>query len=122
MVAGTAGGVVGTCWALDIDKSDETYTTGSTSAGVRKLEIININVTKGSTAANVRVLNDSGDRSNYVGGFIGSSHNTCIILSHNRLVGVNVSAKDDEGVDYSVSRADNYVIYTNAKIIPDYVE
>ena len=40
----------------------------------------------------------------------------------NYRVTVAVWVIDELGVDYSVSHADNYIIYTNAKVIPDYVE
>ena len=39
----------------------------------------------------------------------------------NYKITVTVALKDEYGVVYKISRASNYVIYTNAKIIPDFI-
>ncbi|MBP5466912.1 MAG: hypothetical protein J6Y43_05065, partial [Clostridia bacterium] len=89
------GGIVGTCWAIDKKNNG----TGGADSGesykgytTRRLFITNINVVKGDVAANVRVLNDSGTKNNYAGGFLGSAHNAYIKLENCKLNGVNVSA------------------------------
>ena len=52
----------------------------------------------------------------------GSALETAGLRYGNYRITVYVWLKDGEGVDYSVSHADNYVVYTNAKIIPDYID
>ena len=40
----------------------------------------------------------------------------------NYRITVRVGLRDEEGADYAPSYANNYVIYTNAKVIPDYID
>ena len=99
------GGVVGACWALDIDSTGE-VAVGMTT---RRLFIDNINVVKGTDTANVRVLNDSGTKNNHAGGFIGLAHNTYIKITNSKLEVVNVSANVAGGFIGKVSQ--KYLLY-----------
>ena len=99
------GGIVGTCWA--IDKANNGTGNGDSSSSLpsergnnissRKLFITNINVVKGDSAANVRVLNDGETKTNYAGGFVGSAHNTFVKLKNCKLISVNVTANTAGG-------------------------
>ncbi len=103
------GGLVGNCWAADGTTNDYPDLSPTPSVRARRLFISNINVVKGTADANVRVLNDSGTKNNYAGGFIGSAHNTYIRLIDCGLEGVNVSANVAGGFVGKVSQ--KYFLY-----------
>ena len=98
------GGIIGNCWGSD--KTGYSYPPSVTASISNKqqneLFINNINVTKGSSAANVRVLNDrSGNndgRYNYAGGFVGSAHYVYLKITYSNLKCVSVTANTAGGI------------------------
>lgn len=105
------GGLIGNCWGMD--------TKGGVSGGsapslpsvstVRHLFIDHINVVKGTNEANVRVLNDSGTKNNYAGGFVGSAHNTWLKIENCKVIGVNIAANTAGGFVGKMSQ--KYYLY-----------
>lgn len=84
------GGVVGQCWAankpntgVSADKPIASVTNNS-----KRLFIDHINVSGG----NIRVLNDSGDKFNYAGGYVGSALTVYLKITNSTLKRVNISA------------------------------
>lgn len=84
------GGVVGQCWAankpgtgVSADKPIASVTNNS-----KRLFIDRINVSGG----NIRVLNDSGDKFNYAGGYVGSALTVYLKITNSTLKRVNISA------------------------------
>lgn len=103
------GGLIGTCWAADGDGKEKPPITPEAPTPVKRLFINRINVVKGTNAATIRVQNDSGDKNNYAGGFIGSAHNVWIKLTNCNVEGVSVSANIAGGLVGKVTQ--KYYLY-----------
>ncbi len=97
-----AGGLIGNGWARHNDNNyvlKDTIHGDQTSNNLRPISITNINVTKGTNNALVKVLNDTGaTQRNYAGGFFGVVHNCLLTISHCKLTNVNVKANVVGGV------------------------
>ena len=106
------GGLIGNCWGKDRksnkggDDAGETVFSGNSS---RKLHISNVNVVKGTSAANVRVRNDADSYNNYAGGFVGSAHNVWLKITDSKVIGVNVTGNAAGGFVGKVSQ--KYYLY-----------
>ena len=103
------GGLVGTCWAADSDGNESPTLTPAASIQVRSLFVNGIKLVKGTNDANVRVLNDSGTKNNYAGGFVGSAHNVWLKIENSGIRGVNVTANAAGGFVGKVSQ--KYFLY-----------
>ena len=106
------GGLIGNCWGKDRksnkggDDVGDTVFSGNSS---RKLHISNVNVVKGTSAANVIVRNDADSYNNYAGGFVGSAHNVWLQITDSKVIGVNVTANAAGGFVGKVSQ--KYYLY-----------
>ncbi len=123
-----AGGLVGSSWSGD--GSSEGSTTGTSmknlylspgvklNAGlssintcVRNIHVDKIILTKGDSAAYVRVRNNNATtaQNNYAGGFIGATHNVYVKITDCQVKGVNVSANVAGGLIGKITQ--KYCLY-----------